>query len=208
MEAPCNRLLFVTDPLCSWCWATLPHVLRLREQYQDRLECDLLMAGLQVGKPGYLNEFESRRLQRVWQEVRSTTGVELCGIIPEGFTYHSEKPCLAVQAARQLLGEAPWDFFHAMQRAFYIEGQDIRSDGVLASLAAEAGVDAEQMFTLMATDRILSLTRSEFDTAGRLGAHALPSILLDQGDGPKLMSGGYITDAYLREMLDQWLMQP
>lgn len=40
------RILAFTDPYCSWCWATEPEVLALKERYGDRIDLQFVMGGL------------------------------------------------------------------------------------------------------------------------------------------------------------------
>jgi len=203
-----TTLTFVTDPLCSWCWATLPNVLTLRQQFQSEIHFELMMAGLQVGSSGQLNEFEMGRLNQVWHEVKTTTDIELSGIIPPDFIYHSEKICRALQAARLLKNEPPWRFFQALQHQFYVHGSNIRSDAVLSELAESCDINPTAMLKTMGTEACKAMTHAEFDTAKRLGANALPSLLLDKGSHPRLMSGGYVSYDYLVETLTNWLEDP
>ena len=58
-------VLFVTDPLCSWCWGMLPQIEHVRAALADRARFDLLMAGLQIGGTAGLSEFEGARLRGV-----------------------------------------------------------------------------------------------------------------------------------------------
>ena len=106
-----TRILFVTDPLCSWCFGTLPEVLSVREQLGSKVQFDIVMGGLQIGTPEGLLGYDIKRLIRLWNEVTATTGQVFSGRIPEGFVYHSELSCRAVEIAREINGEPPFDFF-------------------------------------------------------------------------------------------------
>ena len=132
---PKGRILFVTDPLCSWCWGTLPEVLACREELNSLVEFDLIMGGLQIGPREGLLSYDVKRLRRLWQEVEETTGQRFSGKIPENFVYHSEISCRAVEIARQQSGGLPpFEFFAQLQKAFYHDGMDINHPEVLAKL--------------------------------------------------------------------------
>ena len=45
MSAPL-RIVAFTDPYCSWCWATEPSLIALRERYRDQLDVTFVMGGL------------------------------------------------------------------------------------------------------------------------------------------------------------------
>ena len=94
-------VLFVTDPLCSWCWGMLPQMNQARDALADVARFDLLLAGLQISGTAGLSEFEGARLRHLWQKV--ATGQTFAGRLSEdpAFLYHSELACRAVEAVRQ-----------------------------------------------------------------------------------------------------------
>ncbi|MFN3237930.1 MAG: hypothetical protein ACE37D_12835 [Pseudomonadales bacterium] len=193
-QTPKARVLFVTDPLCSWCFGTLPEVLLSRQKLAGVVSFDLTMAGLQIGTSEGLLGYDIKRLQRLWREVTETTGQTFSGEIPPGFIYHSEMSCRAVEIARQLEGNPPFDFFSKLQTAFYQQGKDINSVKVLAPLL---DLPEAELVELQHSPEIIAQTRAGFDLAKSLSANALPHFLIDTGSGYQLLCGGYVTAEYL-----------
>lgn len=191
-------VLFVTDPLCSWCWGTLPQIEAAREALSGEVEFDLVMAGLQVGSPQGLAEYNRWQLATLWREVRAVTGQTLSGQIPANFIYHSEVACRAVEIARQQQGAPPWEFFHRLQAAFYVDGLDINSAEVLAPLL---GLPRSQVEQMLAEPRYVELARFNFERAKSLSANALPAVYLND----RLVCGGYVTTGQLIQDLREWL---
>lgn len=194
-----GELLFVTDPICSWCWATLPELEQLMQAFDQRLSFILKCAGLQVGSQKPLTELHTRQLVELWQQVAETTGQKFAFELPAdtAFIYHSELACRALQIARMHLGEEPWALFHDMQEAFYVHCRNLGDPDVLYELVASTGVSEADFHHAMTDEMVVQLTRDEFDWCEALGSQALPSIWLDLGDGPKLVCGGYATADYL-----------
>ena len=191
-------VLFVTDPLCSWCWGMLPQIEHVRAALADRARFDLLMAGLQIGGTAGLSEFEGARLRRLWSKVANVTGQTFSGRLPEdpAFLYHSELACRAVEAVREKMGQPPWSFFTAIQKSFYLNARNPCSFEVLGELAADVCSAAELEAAIRST-AVREATHRGFERAKSLGAHALPTVLLDTGNGPKLVCGGFATADYL-----------
>jgi len=196
------QLLFVTDPLCSWCWGMLPEVVKLRQIFEPEVEFNLMLAGLQVGnkKP---NDIDKQRLLNIWSEVVNVTGQKISGKLPKDpeFIYHSEIPCRAVKIVQFYQPDLTWDFFTRLQEAFYVEGNNITSVNSLAQLANECGFQKD-IPSLIQDHDIVTATREDFITAKQLGAHALPSLLLDTGEGLRLIAGGYTAAEYLVDMIE------
>lgn len=202
-------VVFVTDPLCSWCWGMLPHMNAAREALAERAEFDLLLAGLQIGGTAGLSEFEGARLQRLWQKVADATGQVFSGQLPSdpAFLYHSELACRAVEAMREITASTPWGFFEAIQRAFYLDARNPCSFSVLAELADGVCTPAE-LESAIRSPQVRQATHAGFERAKALGAHALPTVLLDTGEGPRLVCGGFATASYLIPDLSSRLDAP
>lgn len=194
---PASALL-VTDPLCSWCWGTLPEIDAAREELAGEVEFDLIMGGLQVGGPQGLAQHNRQQLLTLWREVRAVTGQVLSDRIPVGFVYHSEIACRAVEIARHRSNAPPWDFFHKLQAAFYVDGLDINRADVLAGLLQ---LPEEEVAALLSDPAYIEAARSNFDVAKSLSANALPAIYLEN----RLVCGGYVTAPQLVTDLRLWL---
>ena len=191
-------IVFVTDPLCSWCWGMLPHMIAARETLRDRADFDLLLAGLQIGGTAGLSEFEGARLQRLWRKVADATGQTFSGQLPDdpSFLYHSELACRAVEAIRQMTDRTPWGFFESIQRAFYLGARNPCSFSILGELADGICTPAA-LEAAIRSPTVRQATHAGFERAKALGAHALPTVLLDAGEGPKLVCGGFASADYL-----------
>lgn len=50
-----HQVIFVTDPLCSWCWGMLPEMEKVKATLEPDIHFDLMMAGLQIGKRQLVN---------------------------------------------------------------------------------------------------------------------------------------------------------
>lgn len=94
-----GTLLFMTDPICSWCWGTLPEVMKLKSALGQRLEFKLRCAGLQVGSMKPLTEHHINDLVRLWRGVAETTGQEFAYSPPGRQDLHlSQRTCLPYPA--------------------------------------------------------------------------------------------------------------
>ena len=185
----------MTDPICSWCWATLPAIFELMEIYKERLDFKLKCAGLQVGSMKPLSESHKEDLLRLWREVSEVTGQSFSYSFPkaDNFIYHSELACRAIQLARQILGEEPWEIFHDIQEAFYVDNLNLSDFQVLHHLIKKTGIEETDFIPAMTDADILDLTRAEFAWCEKIGISTLPTVFLDLGEGPRLVAGGYTT---------------
>ena len=189
----------MTDPICSWCWGTLPAIFELMALYKERLDFKLKCAGLQVGARKSLSQAHIESLLKLWREVAEVTGQKFSFSLPEAanFVYHSELACRAVQLARQTLDAEPWQIFHDMQQAFYVESRNLSDLQVLHELISATGISESDFMAAITGNEIVDITRDEFEWCEKIGISALPTVFLDLGEGARLVAGGYATAASL-----------
>ncbi|XOV89148.1 MAG: hypothetical protein ACFHX7_04460 [Pseudomonadota bacterium] len=166
----------------------------MKTDLADTHNFDLIMAGLQVGAREALSAEHVESLRGLWQEVGQVTGQQFSGIIPPDFVYHSEVACRAVEIARDLTGEPPWEFFFRLQSAFYRDGLNISSPRVLAGLLGLPEADVRGRLQDL---RYVNAARAGFALANTLSANALPGVYIDSGEGYSLVTGGYVTAEFL-----------
>lgn len=86
-------------------------------------------------------------------------------------------------------------------RAYLTEGEAIGEPEVLVRLAAEAGLDAEEARSVLATDRYASEVREEEAAAGTIGIRGVPFFLFD---GALAVSGAQPSEVILRALEQGW----
>ena len=143
------RLLYVMDPMCSWCWGFAPTARALVEQAQAAgVELHLVVGGLRTGSGSALEPGTRRYILEHWQAVTEATGQPFTfdGALPEGFVYDTEPACRAIVAARSLAPDCAWTLLGLIQQAFYVQGRDVTQASVLVELAETAGVPPYVIF--------------------------------------------------------------
>jgi predicted DsbA family dithiol-disulfide isomerase len=86
-------------------------------------------------------------------------------------------------------------------RAYMTDGEPIGDPETLVRLAAEAGLDAEEVRGMLATDRFTEEVRSEEDEARSLGIHGVPFFVLG---GKYAVEGAQPAELLLRALNKAW----
>src|SRR5690606_30179683 len=136
-----SRLLYVMDPMCSWCWGFAPVVEALAEQAAaGGVPLQTLVGGLRRG-PAAIDAAARVRYLGYWQAVNASTGqsFDFDRGLPEGLVYDTEPACRALVTARGLDASSAWPLLKLIQSAFYTEGVDVTQARVLVQLAEQAG---------------------------------------------------------------------
>jgi putative protein-disulfide isomerase len=198
MEA---RLLYVADPMCSWCFGFAPVLEELRHDLEPFVRFELVLGGLAPDDDSPMTLETRRYVQEAWRAVESRTGVrfewsfwEKCE--PRRSTWPA---CRAVLAA----GEHGEAMFKAIQRAYYREARDPSDPAVLVDLGAELGLDGEAFARRLDSADIQAELSSHFQRRDHLGARSYPSLALERDGSAELISCGWTDPASLRSMLDR-----
>jgi putative protein-disulfide isomerase len=194
------KVIFVTDPMCSWCWGMAPDIERARRDGAAEFDFDCVLGGINIGNTHPVSDFARARLADVWARVVSVTQAEFGEGLPRGaFVYNSTPACVAVEAMRELDGAAPFDFLLRLQTRFFIDGVDIGNESVLTREAVAAGADAERFVAAFQAPATMTRVRAGFEIAKAFGTSALPSVHVDVNGRRALVAGGYVDSPTLLE---------
>lgn len=187
-------LIYVHDPMCSWCWGFVPVLDRLLAALPDGVTVRRLLGGLapdsDVPMPESTRDFVMGQWRRIQREIPGTAFNfdfwRQCD--PRRSTYLA---CRAVIAARYQGPEFDPAMTRAIQRAYYLEARNPSDAGTLTDLAREIGLDADRFacdLTSADTDRTL---RAEIGEARTLGVRGFPSLVLNAGGAHRRLSVNY-----------------
>lgn len=202
------RLLYVMDPMCSWCWGFAPVAEALVEQARAAgVSLHLVAGGLRTGSGAALEPATQRYILEHWQAVAETTGQSFRfeGALPNGFIYDTEPACRAVVAARNLDADCAWTLVKLIQEAFYVEGRDVTQACVLVELAEKAGLPRIVFAEAFDSAEQLAATAADFTWVQDLGIAGFPTLLAERNGQLALLTNGYQPLDELAPLLGRWL---
>lgn len=201
------RLLYVMDPMCSWCWGFSPIAEALVEQAQAKgVELHLVVGGLRTGGAS-LEPAKRRYILEHWQAVNEATGQPFTfeGALPEGFVYDTEPACKALVAARSLAPDCAWKLVKLIQQAFYVQGRDVTQASVLVELAETAGVPRIEFAAAFDSTEQQAATAADIAWVQDLGIAGFPTLLAERNGQLALLTNGYQPLEPLADLLGRWL---
>ena len=198
---PGATLHYVGDPMCSWCWGMSPVMAETARWCRaEGLGFRPVMGGLRAGGGDEWNTAFRTFLRREWSHIAEKTGQPFgMSLLDRSFfDYDTEPACRAVVTARLLLeeqGHGPLGelaFFSAVQRKFYVQGDDPKEARFYGEICRDAGLDPARFATLFASGEIIGLTAADFQLSRALGCRAFPSLILTTpGHAPQEIAVGY-----------------
>jgi putative protein-disulfide isomerase len=199
-----KELIFVLDPMCSWCWGFAPIIEQLRVTQSDRYDFSLVVGGLRTKGEMIWDESSKGYLKGHWEQVAKRTGQPFSDILfeKEDFEYDTYPACKAVVTVRELWGdEKSFEYLHRLQKAFYVEGRDITKLDVLSKLLEETGEDVKCFQDFYQTLRAELLMQHDFAKARSMGANAFPSVVIIDEAGHMVCQKGYRSLSEMKNLL-------
>ncbi|MFQ5708160.1 MAG: DsbA family protein [bacterium] len=204
------EIIYVADPMCSWCWGFAPVLDALREKYQEQFDFRMVLGGLRPGPAAVrLDDAAKADIEHHWRSVHEMTQqpFDFTFFERDGFVYDTEPACRAVVAMRELSPAHEYPFFKRLQQAFYAQNVDITRMEQLVSLAKQFDLEESAFSDRLASDAILEATRLDFLEARQLGVRGFPTLLLRIEKTGYFLSHGYQTfnqiDLRMQEVLTQ-----
>ena len=192
---PDREIIYVDDPMCSWCWGIAPELTDLRKRRPD-LGFRIVLGGLRPGPAAEeMTDRMAASLRHHWEQVAGRTGQPFDQRLLDrrDWTYDTEPACRAVVVVRTLEPDLAWPMFERLQNGFYAEGSVLQDTDTLARYAEQIGGDGEAFRSTFGTRAAIEATWHDFSLARSWGITGFPTIVARDGNRGTLISAGYAT---------------
>ncbi|MFC6224049.1 DsbA family protein [Hymenobacter artigasi] len=208
------ELLYVHDPLCGWCYGMSPVINQVQRAFAGRVDVSVLCGGMvrddDAGPIGESWDYIRQSLVQV-EDVTGVAFGEPFKALGEAGTYHydSEPPSRAIVAFRHLTQDPARAvaFAHAVQTAFFRDGQDLNAAATYAPLLAPFEVDEAEFLRRWAAPETATATQQEFAAVARIGVQGFPTAVVRIGEQGYVLARGYQPFEQLRAGLEQLLRE-
>lgn len=188
-----TALLYVADPMCSWCWGFAPQLRSLETAFPD-LPVRLVLGGLAPDTDEPMPAEMRAYVQRAWDAVEERTGARFDrsfwdGHVPD-IRRSTYPACRAVILARAEGKERP--MFDTIQEAYYMDALNPSADEVLVECAERVGLTLreERFLQRLHAEETQARLEEDFRLRRALGADTFPSLALWRTDRTGIDGGG------------------
>lgn len=205
-----QQLIYVADPMCSWCWGFSPVMDRVAARFGERLPIRLILGGLRPGTVDPMDDAMKGSIREHWDHVHQASGqpFDFAFFDRERFVYDTEPACRAVVAARKIETSAAMPLLKRTQKAFYAENADVTDRAVLCGLAEETGLDRAEFDTMFDDESTVGDTRNDFAIAHQSGITGFPTLIVGSDDkGYTAVSRGFQPADRIEILIQSWLDQ-
>lgn len=200
-------LIYVVDPMCSWCWGFAPAFAAVRDHHRD-LDVHVVAGGLRPGESAQpLNDSMRSFLSHHWEKVAEVTGqpFDQAGLDRDGWVYDTETADIALVTMRSLNPERIVEWVHHLHEAFYAKAIDVTDPDVYPDLVSGFDVDVDAFMLALASDEMRSATWKDFGLARQLGASGFPTVLGLRDGQAVTLTQGYVNAEQFDSLVHQWI---
>ncbi|SHM74227.1 DsbA family protein [Gracilibacillus kekensis] len=196
-------LYYVTDPICSHCWALEPVLRRFTEQYGDYFRFHTVIGGLlEKWHDGPIDPangiYQPADVVKHWREVGEHYRMPIDGSLMKNDHVESSYPASRVFTIIQKHhgAEVASSFLRRAREALFIFNQNIGKDEVLIEIASKMDLDGKAMVDEANQTIGQTLLSENFDLTKQLGARGFPTIVMinEENQGIKLVGNRSLED--------------
>ncbi len=171
-------LIYVHDPMCSWCWGHRPQWQKLQEALPDTVLVKKIVGGLAPDSNEPMPLAQQQTIAGYWKKIEGLLGTKFnydfwTQNTPRRSTYPA---CRAVIAARWQ--DAEEKMIQALQEAYYLRALNPSDQETHLQLAIELGLDTETFELALNSEELEQAFIEELQFAHSLPIHGFPSMVL------------------------------
>lgn len=192
------HLYYVTDPICSHCWAIEPVLRRFVEQYGDYFNFHTVMGGLlEKWHDGPIDPangiFKPADVAGHWREVGEHSRMPIDGSLmidnPVQSSYPPSRVFKVIQKNHH--NAKAFEYLRRAREALFAFNQNIAETSVLIEIVNKLGLDGEAIVNEAELPIGQQLLNEDFNLARSLGVRGFPSIIMinSENKGVKIVGG-------------------
>ncbi len=199
-------LIYVGDPMCSWCYGFSPEFSEAVDKLGETIELEMVMGGLRPYNTQTMKDLDDF-LTHHWEEVSERSGQPFKYDILKDYTfvYDTEPACRAVCVVRDLAPEKELAFFKAIQTAFYYENKNTGAIDTYLDICKKMDINPKAFLTAFDSDKMKNAVREDFTVSAEMGVRGFPTVILKKDGKYIMIANGYTTAENVMQKVNLFL---
>ena len=201
-----NKLIYIHDPMCSWCWGFSETYQRLLKALPSEMIILRLLGGLAADSNEPMNELTKSMVQNSWKRIEQTIPNKKFNFdfwtnnIPRRSTYPA---CRAVIAARNQ--DLAYDeiMTQTIQQAYYTQAKNPSDDTVLIELAKTIGLNIDTFIQDLNSQQTYQQLQEEIKQCRSMNVDSFPSLVLKTAQQSFLIPIDYLNEQAILETINE-----
>jgi putative protein-disulfide isomerase len=197
------ELYYVTDPICSHCWALEPTLRRFKEQYGHYFHFHTIMGGLlEKWGDGPVDPkngiYQPADVARHWREVGEYSRMPIDGSLMINNPVQSSFPPSRVYKIIQKRhnDQKANEFLRRARVELFAFNKNIADKSVMIEIVNSIGLDGQTIINEAESLTGQKLLQEDFSLAGKLGVRGFPTIIMmnEENKGVKIVGSRPLDD--------------
>ncbi len=210
-------LYYVTDPICSHCWALEPVLRRFEQQYSNYVKVHTVMGGLLEKWDGFGDTANGiakpSDVAGHWREVGEQSRMPIDGTLWYDNPVHSSyPPSLVFKVIQKQDPTLANVFLRRIREALFAFNQNIANASVLINIVNQLNLNGEAIVKKAEQSSGQQLLNEDFELAANLGVRGFPTVILvnEENKGVKVVGARPLQTyvAALKQLLEKEELQP
>ena len=193
-----NKIYYVMDTMCGWCYGFSDVITRIHEKHKDKYDFEIIPGGMWIGDEvktmdTHLGEFIKTSNVRV----EALTGIHFGEDFNKNVLGSSHRILDSLLGARavvlfqKLNRDMCFDFVKRIQKAFFINGEDMNDISVYSKIAESFGISREDFEKKILSQELREETFEYFNIKEKLGVQSFPTVILEKDNKRTIIAQGY-----------------
>ena len=186
-----NKIIYVFDAYCSWCYGMDPVMVRIAEKYSNTIDFEALSGGMNpedTTAAEVAQKFQNPR--QSFNRVTEMTGEPISNAFIEiiespeknAYIFNSTYPARAMVTLKHFSPNREIQQAKDIQHLVYKDAKDLTKTDSYKTLAENYGIDWEAFVHRFESEESLQEAKYEFHLARQLEVTSYPAVLLQTGD--------------------------
>jgi predicted DsbA family dithiol-disulfide isomerase len=191
-------LYYVTDPMCSHCWAIEPTLRKFISTYEDYLQVHTVMGGLlEKWHDGPIDPangiYEPKDVAPHWREVGEHSRMPIDGSVmvedPVQSSYPASRVFKVIQKHHG--DEKASEYLRRTREAGFAFNHNISKESVLTKIVNQLGLKGKDIVAEAESATGQELLNQDFAVRQSLGARGFPTVILvnEENEGVRIVGG-------------------
>jgi putative protein-disulfide isomerase len=208
-----NKLMYVYDPMCGWCFGFGKVMNEFVAQQKDSFQIEIVSGGMVVGdREGEVGDFADYILG-AYKRVEEMSGVKfgeayLSQLKTKKLWSSSVKPSIALETFKTFNQKDAVAFGHKIQEAYFVQGKDLRDDKVYAELIKPYGINEQEFLTKLNSEEMRKAATDWFQTTANWGVKGYPMVILIHNGSYYAVAQGYTSLQNLNATIQKVISEP
>lgn len=203
-----DTIIYVYDPMCGWCYGFSGHIRKAADTYAKDFEFEIISGGMVIGeREGPIGDFADYILgayPRVEEYSGAKFGEPYLNQLKDKSLYSSSMvPSVALEVFKSFKPQEAIQFAAEMQKAYFSEGLDLRSDAVYQKLAKQFGIDETEFLKRLHSIEYKALAEKGFQQSAQLGVQGYPAVLAIKNGKYYALTRGFTTYDELAKLFEK-----